>query len=130
MGADFYNPEDAKQIVDYYLAALNAKLLKNIKNEASANRAYLEKQLNNTNDPIMKEKISNMIAFEIEKYMLVSSKAFDVLEKPVVPVNRIKPKRRVMVIISLFLGFCVSLLSIACIRLFLRIKHAQDSQNK
>jgi LPS O-antigen subunit length determinant protein (WzzB/FepE family) len=72
--------------------------------DAENNRQYLESQLNNTFDPVLKEKIHGMIAMEIEKFMLVNSRAFDVLESAVVPIKRAKPRRVRIVLISVIFG--------------------------
>jgi uncharacterized protein involved in exopolysaccharide biosynthesis len=40
--------------------------------------------------------------------MVVAGSSFDVLETPMVPLKKSKPKRAIIGIISLFLGFCLS----------------------
>ena len=110
VGANVHDSTFSKRLVDYYLKELNDKILADVKKDATINRIYLEKQLNNTSDPTLQEKISSMIAFEIEKYMLVSSQAFEVLEKAVVPMKRAKPKRALILLLSLVLGAIVSIL--------------------
>ena len=68
------------------------------------NREYLQRQLTVTQDPAVAEKIQSMMAFEIEKSMLVNYQAFEVFAKPVVPYQRTKPKRKFLVILSFMLG--------------------------
>jgi LPS O-antigen subunit length determinant protein (WzzB/FepE family) len=61
-----------------------------------------------TVDPVLQEKISDLISYEIEKSMLASSTAFDVLEKPVVPLLRKSPKRKQILILSVLIGLVLS----------------------
>ncbi len=78
---------------------------------ALVNREYLQKQISETNDPIVQQKIYNLIADKIETMMMAEVKegfAFKVLDPPMAPDKKSKHKRAQMVIIafviSLFLG--------------------------
>ena len=112
MGVTAADSTLAYQMVSYYLRALTEKIQRDVKADADSNRAFLERQLGATFDPAFKEKISGLMAVELEKSMLVSSKSFDVLEKPVVAKYRARPKRRVIVMFSLAFGFLVSALGV------------------
>lgn len=112
IGASFRNPAMAKNLVDWYLDELNNRMRNDVVEEAEINRAYLEKQLSLTSDPVLMEKIHSMIAMEIEKFMLVSSKAFEVLEKPIVPIKPSKPRRLRIVVIAMILGIFTSIAGI------------------
>ena len=112
VGANFSDPVIAKQFVDYYLAALNAKIRSDVIRDAEENREYLERQLNITMDPILREKIQNMIGMEIEKSMLVSSQAFEILEKPMAPLERAKPKKKIILILSFLIGAFASITAV------------------
>ena len=98
----------ARDLIVYYLEALNDRLLEDVKRDAEINRAYLETQLGSTPDPMMKEKLYTLISYEIEKYMLVSTKSIDVLEQPAIPLERSAPRRKKIVLTALCLGFLVS----------------------
>jgi LPS O-antigen subunit length determinant protein (WzzB/FepE family) len=91
--------------VDAFLEELNRKIRDEVYKDAEINRAFLEAQIVATHDPLIREKIQHMIAVEIEKAMLVGSKSFDVLEKPVVPLYRLRPKRKKIMVLSVILGF-------------------------
>lgn len=112
VGVNSHDPNVAKEIVVFYLAQLNKKLLSDVKNDAETNRDYLEGQLIKTHDPVLQEKISTMIASEIEKFMLVSTQSFEVLETPIVPTERSKPKRKVILALSLAMGFMASVTAV------------------
>lgn len=112
LGVNWPEPRIAERLVTLYLTELNAKLRDDIVSDAEANRAYLEKQLYNTSDPFLKEKVQSMISFEIEKSMLVSTRAFEVLETPMIPVERAKPKRKNIVLLAFAAGFVFSILGV------------------
>ncbi len=127
LGVNIYDSNLTVLILNQYLSMLNKRLQEDNVREANANRSYLEKQFNNTSDPILREKIQNMIASEIERSMLVNSQSFDVLEKPVVPISREKPKRTHVLILSVLLGFFVSIFSVFLWRFF---KNVQEKYRK
>lgn len=112
VGANFRDPVMAKKLVDYYLIALNNRIRQNVIRDAETNRDYLEKQVASTLDPILREKIHTMIGFEIEKAMLVSSQAFEILERPVVSIERARPKKKQIVVLSFLAGLFLSFLAI------------------
>jgi uncharacterized protein involved in exopolysaccharide biosynthesis len=95
------------QLANYYLVTLNKKIREDVLKEADNNRRFLEGQLAETADPLLREKIQNLIGMEIEKSMLVSTKSFDILQTPVVPRIRSAPKRKMMVALSLLAGMAI-----------------------
>jgi len=117
VAADFHDPEMAARIVDYFIITLNEHMSSEAKRVALVNREYLEKQLLETNDPIVQQKIYNLIADKIETVMMAEVKesfAFKVLDPPMAPDKKSKPKRAQMavvaLIVSLFMGVFVVLL--------------------
>jgi uncharacterized protein involved in exopolysaccharide biosynthesis len=109
VGINARDPQAAKMLVECYLVELNRKLVGDVRNEASLNRAYLEDQLAKTVDPVLREKISTLIASELERFMLVSSRPFEVLETAFVPTQRAKPKRKLIVALSMVIGIVSSI---------------------
>ena len=104
----------SKEIASAYLKALNERMREDVRANASANRQYLEEQISSTADPLVREKIQQLIAMEIEKSMMVSSRSFDVLESPTLADYATKPKKKLIVLISLASGFLFSFLSLTC----------------
>lgn len=101
----------AAKIANSYITALNDHMSLEAKRIAITNREYLEKQLQETNDNLVQQKIYNLIAEKIETMMMAEVKegfAFKVLDPPMTPDKKSKPKRAQMVIlafiVSLFLG--------------------------
>lgn len=103
------NPVLAEKIVSSYLVMLNEKIRDDIIRDAQANREYLEKNLSQTMDPAVRDKIQNIIAGELERMMLVNSQSFDILEKPVVPTLPVKPKKRRTVVLLFLVGLFFSI---------------------
>jgi uncharacterized protein involved in exopolysaccharide biosynthesis len=116
ISADFPDPDMAAKIVNYFIINLNDHMSSEAKRVAVINREYLEKQLQETNDLIVKQKIYNLIAEKIETVMMAEVKegfAFKVLDPPMAPDMKSKPKRAIMVVVafimSLFFGVFVVL---------------------
>src|SRR3972149_6668447 len=115
VSVDFHDPETAARMVEYFLAALTDHMSGEAKRVASTNRKYLEEQLGATADPLLRQKIYNLIAQQIETSMMSEVKenfAFKVIDPPKVPDKKIKPKRSQMVMISfvtsLFAGIFIA----------------------
>ncbi len=117
ISADFPDPDIAARIVDYSIATLNDHMSFEAKRIAVVNKAYLEKQLQETTDSLVQQKIYNLIAEKIETIMMAEVKegfAFKVLDPPMAPDKKSKPRRTAMVVVtfvvSLFLGACIVLI--------------------
>jgi len=117
LSVQFRDPKIATDIVSYYLTELTEHMSGEAKRVALTNKKYLESELNATSDPFIKTRVYNLIAQQIETAMLAEAKenfAFKVLDPPKVPDTRIKPKRRLMVMISfvtsLFAGIFIAFL--------------------
>lgn len=108
VGANAGSPVLAKQLVEFYLVELNNKIRRDVLSDADSNRKYLETQLSYTFDPTLAEKIQNMMAAEIERSMLMSSQAFQIMEGPVVPEARTKPQRKKIIMLACLIGLLAS----------------------
>jgi len=108
---EFYDPEMAAKMVDYFLVALLDHMTSEAKRAAMINKKYLDEQLARTSDPLIRQKVYNLIAQQIEAAMMSEVKenfAFKIIDPPRVPDRRIKPGRTRMVmlsfVVSLFMG--------------------------
>lgn len=109
---DFSDPDMAARIAECYLLTLTDYMSSETKRVAATNRKYLEEQLGSTADPIIKQKTYNMIAEQIETGMMAEVKenfAFKVIDPPLAPDRKIKPKRSKMVLISIFISLILSI---------------------
>lgn len=104
ISVEFYDPEMAGKMIEYFLAALTDHMSGEAKRVASTNRKYLEEQLWTTTDPLIKQKIYNLIAQQIETSMMSEVKenfAFKVIDPPKAPDRKINPNRLQIVMMSL-----------------------------
>jgi len=108
ISVDYPDPEMAAKMASYLLETLNDHLTAEAKRVAKTNKEYLEDQIAKNSDPIIRQKIYNLIADQVETTMMAEVKenfAFKVLDPPMVPDQKVKPKRALMVVLS----FVVSL---------------------
>lgn len=106
-------PEFAKQMVAHYLTELSEGLRARVLKDAQENMRFLNEQLERTTDPLLREKIYNMLAKEIEKDTFARAQTyygFYVLDPPVAPDldKKAKPKRALICILSVVVAFFVA----------------------
>jgi uncharacterized protein involved in exopolysaccharide biosynthesis len=108
---DYYDPVMAAKMVEYLLTALTDHMSSEARRVATINQKYLEEQLGKTADPLIKQKIYNLIAQQLETSMMAEVKenfAFKVIDPPMVPDTKIKPKRMQIAlfsfVVSIFIG--------------------------
>jgi capsular polysaccharide biosynthesis protein len=95
------------KIIELYLEELNGKIREDVIAEARANQEFLQAQKRATLDPLILNKIQNMLGFEMEREMLVSQKSIDILQGPILPTMRTKPQRKRILVLSLLLGMAL-----------------------
>jgi hypothetical protein len=86
---------------------LNQYIREDIQHSAGANVKYLDSRLINVADPLLREKVQSLIASEIEKMMVVSKEAFQVVD-PVATGRSFKHKK----LYPIALGFGLFMLSV------------------
>ena len=100
---NFRDPDMAAKIANYFIASANDHISSEAKRIAGINKDYLEKQLQETKDNLVQQKIYSLIAEKIETMMMAEVKegfAFKVLDPPMIPDMKSSPKRVQMVIIA------------------------------
>jgi len=122
IGIDSDDPKLSEKIVTGYVNALNAKVRRDIIDDAQKNKEYLEVNRQNTLDPIIQDKIQSMIASEIERMMLVNSQSFDILEKPVCSIVPERPRKARILILSMVGGFIFGISSLYGLQLWQNIR--------
>ena len=75
-----------------YLEYLDAFIREDVQRDAKENRDYLENQLIGVIDPLLRTKIQELIAKEVEKMMVVSKEAFKIID-PVFTYKSFKEKK-------------------------------------
>jgi uncharacterized protein involved in exopolysaccharide biosynthesis len=103
LSAQFNDPRLAQQILNYYVVGLSEFLRRQSLDEAAAQQAQLYQQLAKTSDPLLKNKLYDLIARQIEKETLAKVQkyySFNVIDPAYVPERKFSPKRTQIVILS------------------------------
>lgn len=112
---DFKDPEVAVNIINEYIDAMNNRLKSETISNAKNAIESMEKQLVNVNDVLLKEKIYNMMVSQIGNIALAESQKylnFKLIDPPKVPDKKIKPKRRLIVMVTFLFSIIISLVVI------------------
>jgi uncharacterized protein involved in exopolysaccharide biosynthesis len=105
------DPRLARTILNYYVEGLSEYLRSQTLNETTAQQAQLYAQLSKTSDPLLKTKLYDLIAQQIEKETLARVQkyySFTVLDPAIVPERKFKPKRAQICILSVMAAFFVA----------------------
>lgn len=110
IGIELKDPMIAQRIVSYYLYELSELLRSQVLYDAEENIKFFKRQIEETADALLKEKIYTLLAREIEKQTFARAQkyySFNVLDPPIVPDlnKKVKPKRAIICILSVFVGF-------------------------
>lgn len=87
------------------LEYLDLYIRSSVQEEAKENRNYLEGQLVNVTDPLLRAKIQELIASEVEKMMVVSKEAFKIVDPEYTSKNFKKKKLYSILFSFVFLFF-------------------------
>ncbi|MEI7672435.1 MAG: Wzz/FepE/Etk N-terminal domain-containing protein [Deltaproteobacteria bacterium] len=105
------DPEMAKDIVNYYIVGMSDFLRLQMLEEAAAQQVDLSKQLARTSDPLLKIRLYELIARQMEKETLARVQkyfGFNVVDPPYVPEQKFKPKRAQICMISVVVAFFIA----------------------
>jgi len=110
VGFEHKDPQTAKKVVEYYVKELSEMLRAEVLHDANENKRFFREQLDRTSDALLKEKIYNMLAKEIEKETFAKAQkyySFQVIDPPIVPDpdKKVAPKRSIICILSVFVAF-------------------------
>lgn len=112
-----YSPEVAKQWVDWLVQDLNAHMRTQNIAEAEASIAYLEEQIHKTSIAAMQQVFYQLIEEQAKQVMLANVSTeyvFKTVDPAVVPEEKAKPKRALMVVVAamggMFLGVMLVLI--------------------
>lgn len=123
------DPRDAASFLEKLINVLNAHLSSEARRIAESNRQYLESQLSNTSDPIIRQNIYALIAQQIESSMMagvMENFAFKVIDPPAVPDRKNSPRRPLITLAGLLGSLCVGVL----VAFFLEFLEARQKMNK
>lgn len=110
LGFEHQDPETAKKIVEYYLKELSETLREAVLRDSGEKIRFFRESLARTPDTLLKDKIYNLLAGEIEKETFAKVEkyySFEVIDSPLVPDEnkKVRPKRAIICILSVFVAF-------------------------
>lgn len=115
VSAEFQDPETTVKLVNYLLETLTEYMSSEAKRVAITKRRFLEEQLKTTSDPMIRQKISNLISQQIETALMAEIQEdfiFKIIDPPRVPDKKIGPERNKTIILnivaSLFIGIVLA----------------------
>ncbi|HEY3275334.1 MAG TPA: Wzz/FepE/Etk N-terminal domain-containing protein [Syntrophorhabdaceae bacterium] len=118
----FRDPKTAADILGYTMAELTDRMSREARRVANTNKAYIETQIDKTADPFIRTKLYSMIAQQIEIAMMAEVKenfAFKVIDPPKASDQKVKPKKRQMVMIAFIIALFVAVFT-AFVKEFLK----------
>jgi hypothetical protein len=83
-----------------------------VQEDAAFSTAWLQRQMMGASDPEIRLKLMQLMGQEYEKAVLVSSRAFDLIEGPWMPRAPIWPNKRQVVGIAFLVGFFLGILGV------------------
>jgi uncharacterized protein involved in exopolysaccharide biosynthesis len=103
------DPRLAKIMVEHYLAQLSESLREETLRDAAENKRFLKQQMDKTADVLLKVKISDLLAKEIEKETFAMAQkyySFIVVDPPIASDldKKVRPKRALICILSVTVG--------------------------
>ena len=128
---DHEDPNFAKVMADNYLTELSESLREETLKDAAENRRFLQDQIEQTADPLLKVKISDLLAKEIEKETFARAQkyySFIVLDPPVVADldKEVKPKRALICILSVTVAGFFAIFLAFFLEYIHNVKHNED----
>ena len=96
IGFESKDPEMARTILNYYIVGLSEFLRRQTLEDAAAQQVHLSQQLSKMTDPLLKNRLYELIAKQIEKETLAKIQryySFTVVDPAFVPEKKFKPKR-------------------------------------
>jgi uncharacterized protein involved in exopolysaccharide biosynthesis len=130
---DHEEPNFAKTMVDNYLRELSESMREETLKDAQENKHFLQEQLEQIHDPLLKAKISDLLAKEIEKETFARAQkyySFIVLDPPVAPDldKKVKPKRSLICILSVTVAGFFAIFLAFFLEYIHNVKHNEDEE--
>lgn len=107
VGVDYFSPEVAKQWVDWLVSDLNRTMKERDQHDTQRNIDYLKQQLDKTSVADMQAVFYKLIEEQTKTLMLAEANpeyVFKTLDPAVVPEEKAKPKRALIVVLGGVLG--------------------------
>jgi uncharacterized protein involved in exopolysaccharide biosynthesis len=112
---DWSDPQIAAQWANRLVKKVNSQLQGEAVKDAEQNIVYLREQLKTNSAVEMQQAIYNLIEAQMKNIMVASTRddyAFKVIDPAVPPEQKIKPSRRLIVMVGLFLGLLAGIATV------------------
>jgi uncharacterized protein involved in exopolysaccharide biosynthesis len=112
---DWEDPKLAAQWANQLVKHVNARLQGEAVKDAERNIDYLRKQLSTNSAVEIQQAIFNLIEAQMKAIMVASTReeyAFKVIDPATVPERKLKPSRRLIVLVGLFLGLLAGIATV------------------
>lgn len=106
------DPLLAQTILNYYVVGLSEFLRQQTLTDAAAQQAQLTNQLAKTTDPMLKNRLYEVIAKQIEKETMAKVQryySFNIIDPAFVPEKKFKPKRAQICLLSVVVAFLAAI---------------------
>ncbi len=117
----WYDPELSAKWANMLVLKANSYLKQNAISEANQSISYLKDQINTTSEVGIQELLYKLLEKELQTTKLASVRkdyAFKVLDPALVPEVKSKPKRSILCVLGMFLGFIVAILASIIVNYF------------
>ncbi len=97
------SPLFSKELCDIYIHELSEYLREKEIDECRERQKYFRDQMKKAQDVLLRDKLARLLAKEIEREVMARSTkyfGFKVLDPPIVPDKKVRPKRRLICIVS------------------------------
>jgi uncharacterized protein involved in exopolysaccharide biosynthesis len=111
LSVQWTDPELAAEWANVLVKMTNQKMRERALSEATTNIAYLERELANTSIVTLQQSIGRVLESELQKMLIARGNeefSFRVLDRAEAPKFPVKPKRRIIVLASVFLAGILS----------------------
>ena len=130
---DNEDPRFAKIMVEHYPPELSESLREDTLEDATENKRFLQEQLDLTSDVLLKVKISELLAKEIEKETFARAQkyySFIVLDPPIAPDidKKVKPKRALICILSVTVAGFFAIFLAFFLEYIHNVSHGEDEE--
>jgi uncharacterized protein involved in exopolysaccharide biosynthesis len=125
------DPELARTILNYYIVGMSEFLRQQVLEEAAAQQVDLGKQLARTSDPLLKIRLYELIARQMEKETLARVQkyyGFNVIDPAFVPEKKFKPKRALICLLSVVVAFFIAIFLAFFMEYITNLKTREDPE--
>ena len=112
LSVEHKDPVLAQTILNYYVLGLSEFLRQQTLTDAAAQQAQLSTQLAKTTDPMLRNRLYEVIAKQIEKETLAKVQryySFNIIDPAFVPEKKFKPKRSQICLLSVVVAFFIAI---------------------